>query len=213
MSPSTRATTTFLVLFLTACGKPDPGGQDGPGGPKADCATCSDVLANDALQRASQRESQRWLDANISSGSASMQAGRLDGAEPDDLKAAAIELLRSSFASDVEPLPVSATVSVTEPVEVFILDLQDGFLLETADRVATDGFSFAPENETDRAGIYWSLQHTIDWLATPQAEVAAAAEASAVVDVGGEPRRVTLTLVANTATGEFVAVYVREGTF
>jgi hypothetical protein len=142
-----------------------------------------------------------------------MQAGRLDGAEPDDLKAAAIELLRSSFASDVEPLPVSATVSVTQPVEVFIMDLQDGFLLDTADRVATDGFSFAPENETDRAGIYWSLQHTLDWLATPEAEVAAAAEASAVVDVGGEPRRVTLTLVANTATGEFVAVYVREGTF
>jgi hypothetical protein len=202
---------TLAVAACNGAGAPtDPDSMGGGG--KGDCATCSDLAANDRLRIASQRETQRWNDQNITTGTAWMSAGRLASTSDADIQTAVSDSLRSAYASDEsKPLPSSATITVGDLVEVYVEDLEDELVVETADRVSSDGFSYASANAEGRAWNYWALQHTLDWLPSADASVVGIT-ASASVDEGDGPRNITLTMFVNKSSREFLKVYVREGT-
>lgn len=204
-----------LLILATACHGGGTATDDVPGGGgKADCTSCSSLAPNDRLRVASERETSRWGDGNISTGSAWMVAGRLDSAKPEDLKAAAKDLLTSNYQEDSsDPLVQPTDMMVSDPEDVFVLDLDDSIIRDTAERVSSDGFSYATQNVEGREATYWSLQHVLDWLPTAGSDELAVTATAMGLDVSDEPRKLSTTLFVNTDSREYLLVYVREGTF
>lgn len=209
--------TSLWVVLAVGCGSGQ--GATGPASEgKADCADCNKLHPDDRLRIATERENDRWAETNIASGTATMLAGVFDDSKAvtdKALRANADEMLRDSFAQDTDGAEqtINDDVKTTEPAEVDLRGPFDPLIEATADRAATEAFAFAPENEKDRDYIYWSIQHTIDWLGTDDSEIVGVDATATYRDDDGDTRNTSFALFVNRDTRKFYAVYVRADDF
>jgi len=210
--------TSLWIAIAAGCGSGQPATGPASDGKADTCADCNKLHPEDRLRIATERENDRWAETNIASSTATMFAGVFDDSKAvtdKALKASADELLRATFADDVAGAEqtLNDDVKTADPVEVDLRGPFDTLIEATATRAANDAFVFAEENEKDRDYIYWSIQHTIDWLGDDDAEIVGVDATATYRDDDGETRDTSLALFVNRDTRKFYAVYVRADEF
>ncbi|MCC6750036.1 MAG: hypothetical protein IT371_20390 [Deltaproteobacteria bacterium] len=161
------------------------------------------------MRQALYRLNRLWGDANIMDGRVKAFSGRIaaprGGASPAELQTWAKQVLTTALIVDEEP--------AAQRSKVFLRT--KGAILDTAKRVARDGFCYAPENEADLLDLKKAIGRNVKRLGAEDRVQRVLTVGQVNVGTADEPefRRATVSLFLGPDSGTFVGFYTREGSY
>lgn len=160
------------------------------------------------LARAGSAIGQQWLDEQISTGSVGVATGRIARSKTpsaDQLKGLAIEMLRRGYADRQEvELPASSKIAATEGRSL------DAAVVDGA-KIVRDGFAYSP-NAENLAPLQKEVAKLVRLLGKPGDVKAVTARVKTHDETVDGNIAFSACLFANVKTGEFLELFVREGT-
>lgn len=160
-------------------------------------------LTAGAFKSRAEEIAQEWLDGNIMTGDARLDAGKLRGTlSPSSLSKFAEKMVVDHLRKREEGSILPPTIATPE--------FADAMLDNAAKTVGVDGFVYDPSNPDNWADIAANMRELVGFLGDPSKLDAVTLKAK-IKDADRDHDEVSLFLFVNRETKEFVAFYSREG--
>lgn len=147
---------------------------------------------------------QEWLDGNIMTGDARIDAGRFKGTLSPEALTKFAETMVTDHLREMEEGTMTEVSTTTPP-------FTDALIKDAAKVVAVDGFVFDPSNPDNIKTVEGDIRTVTGFLGDPT-KLDAVTLRARIKEADPDHDAVSLWIFVNRETKEFAAFYAREGT-